>query len=260
MNADGIVTAGTRELPPPAQRVVPIFEQLAAAAGAPLTEDQRILDFGAGAGRHVGEFREAGYETVGVDQAFTSLTEGASEEEFLYSVEPPDYRLPFGDSEFDFVYSTSVMEHVIDPGSALAEISRVLRDGGISIHVFPARWRPVEPHMYTPFGGRLFQNYWSMRLWAELGIRAPVQEGWSAERTALSNVQYCKVGISYPTAREWMMRARPHFPQVGWDEATFIRASRPVSGVSRLVAPLLGAPGVRTLYRGLHTRVLVLKK
>jgi SAM-dependent methyltransferase len=220
----------------------------------------QILDFGAGAGRHVAEFREAGYRHVwGVDQTFSAHEEGSVEEEFMRRVEPPDYRLPFGDEEFDFVYSTTVMEHVTTPGGALAEIARVLKPGGFSVHVFPSRWRPIEPHMYVPFGGRV-QSYWPLRLWAALGIRSSFQRGQSATDVALSNVQYCKTGISYPTAHEWQLLASPLFEKVGWAEASFVRASRPISRVSRLYAPLLRIPGAEQVYRTFHTRVLALHR
>jgi SAM-dependent methyltransferase len=254
----GVVSSGERVLPPPSQRVVPVFEAIAEAAGVPLRPDMRVLDFGAGAGRHVAEFRATGYgDAWGVDQSFSSHTEGAVETEFLRRVEPPDYKLPFGDDEFDFVYSTVVMEHVTDPGGALTEIARVLRPGGLSVHIFPARWRPVEPHMRVPFGGRI-QSYWALRLWAGLGIRNRFQQGQRASEVALTNVQYCKTGVSYPTAHEWVLRARPLFSRVGWDEAAFVRATAPVSRASRLFAPLLRIPGAQLAYRGLHTRVLVL--
>jgi SAM-dependent methyltransferase len=253
----GTIKAGERVLPPQAQRVVPIFEAIASAAGLPLTREMRILDFGAGAGRHVGEFRDAGYEAWGVDQQFVSHSEGSVEQEFLRKTQPPDYRLPFDDGEFDFVYSTSVMEHVTKPGLALQEIARVLRPGGLSAHVFPARWRPIEPHIYVPLGGRV-QNYWALRLWAGLGIRNGFQDGMSPSQVALHNAQSCKTELSYPTAHEWELLARPLFERVGWDESTFIHASQPVSKVSRLFAPLLGVPGTERLYRAIHTRVLVL--
>jgi SAM-dependent methyltransferase len=254
------VSSSVRVLPPPAQRVVPVFEAIASHAGAPLRAHTRILDFGAGAGRHVAEFREAGYEhTLGVDQSFESHSEGAVEDEFLRRVDPPDYELPFGDGVFDFVFSTVVMEHVLDPARALAEIARVLRPGGLSVHVFPARWRPVEPHMFVPFGGR-FQSYWTLRLWAALGVRSGFQREMSAREVALSNVQYCKTGLSYPTAHEWSLWARPLFSRVGWDEATFVRATRTVSRASRLFAPFLAVPGAERAYRGFHTRVLVLER
>jgi SAM-dependent methyltransferase len=252
------VTSGIRALPPPTQRVVPVFEAIAREAGVPLRHDMRILDFGAGAGRHVAEFRASGYhDSWGIDRMFSSHSEGSVEDEFLHRAEPPEYTLPFPGDDFDFVYSTVVMEHVPSPGDALVEIARVLRPGGLSVHVFPARWRPVEPHLRVPFGGRL-QSYWTLRLWAALGLRNEFQGDMPARDVALSNVQYCKTGISYPTAHEWELRARPLFARVGWDEATFVRATAPVSRASRLLAPMCRVPGAQLLYRGLHTRVLVL--
>jgi SAM-dependent methyltransferase len=254
-----VTTAGDRVLPPPGQRVVSIFEEIARAVGQPLESGARVLDFGAGAGRHVGEFRAAGYDAWGVDQIHVSHEAGSVETEFLRRVEPPDYVLPFADAEFDFVYSTSVMEHVLDPGGALAEIARVLRSGGLSIHVFPARWRPIEPHMLVPFGGR-FQSFATMRLWARLGIRNGFQRGLPATTTALANTQYAKTGISYPTGREWELRARALFPEVEWSEPAYIRASQHVSRLSRLLARFADAPGVQRCYRTVHTRVLVLRR
>jgi SAM-dependent methyltransferase len=242
-----LTTAGTRVLPPPGQRVVKVFEHIACAAGQPLEPSARILDFGAGAGRHVGE------------QVHLSHEAGSVETAFLRRVEPPDYVLPFVDEDFDFVYSTSVMEHVLDPGSALAEIARVLRPGGLSIHVFPARWRPIEPHMLVPFGGR-FQSFTLMRMWARLGIRNSFQRGLPATTTALANTQYAKTGISYPTATEWELRAAALFSAVEWSEPAYIRGSRHVSRLSRLLARVADAPGLQRCYRTLHTRVLVLRR
>ncbi len=245
------------ELPPPSQRVVPVLEHIARATGHALRSGSDVLDFGAGAGRHVAEFRTAGYEAVGVDQQFTSHSSGLAPEHYLHRVDAPDYVLPFDADTFDLVYSTSVMEHVVDPGRALAEIARVLRPDGTSIHCFPSRWRPIEPHMYTPLGGR-FNNYALCALWAWLGIRNSHQKGLPAREVALRNTQYAKTGISYPTAREWRLRSTPLFADVRWAESAYIEATKPVSAVSRLVGRAIAVPGVESLYRGLHTRVLVL--
>jgi SAM-dependent methyltransferase len=207
----------------------------------------------------VGEFREAGYDAWGVDQIHTSHETGSVEPEFLRRVEPPHYRLPFDDNAFEFVYSTSVMEHVLDPGRALAEIARVLRSGGLSIHVFPARWRPIEPHMLVPFGGR-FQSFALMRVWARLGIRNGFQRGISPTLTALANTQYAKTGINYPTVTEWELLGRQLFSGVEWAEPAYIRGTAPVSRISRLLASVAYAPGLQRCYRTLHTRVLVLRR
>jgi SAM-dependent methyltransferase len=76
-------------------------------------------------------------------------------------VERPDYpgpfvradateRLPFGDGEFDLVYSSSVIEHVPRARRAAfaAEIRRVGRGWFVQT---PAYSFPVEPHSLLPF-------------------------------------------------------------------------------------------------------------
>jgi SAM-dependent methyltransferase len=252
-----IVSAGQRVLPPAGQRIVGVMQDIATAVGHPLDTRMRVLDFGAGAGRHVAEFRQAGYDALGVDQIHSSHAEGSVETDFLRRVEPPDYILPFDDATFDFVYSITVMEHVLDPGQALAQIARVTRPGGLSVHVFPSRWRPIEPHMYVPFGGR-FQSFALMRLWAALGIRNSLQRGLAPIDVALGNVQYAKTGIHYPTTREWEHRAQRLFSHVEWVERHYLRATRDVSRVSRITCRVIRVPGAETAYRTLHTQALAL--
>jgi SAM-dependent methyltransferase len=243
-------------LPPPRQRVVEVFEALGRATGHRIGAD--VLDFGAGAGRHVAEFRTAGYNALGVDQQHTSHAPGSAPSDYLWRVEPPDFVLPFPDGSFDFVFSTSVMEHVLDPGIALTQIARVLRPGGWSAHVFPSRWRPIEPHTYTPFGGR-FNNFALLRFWALAGIRNGFQRGLPATEVALRNAQYAKTGLNYPTAAEWRLRAQPLFTEVLWAERAYVEATADgISRVSRLIRPVIGLPGMASAYRALHTRVLVM--
>lgn len=111
--------------------------------------------------------------------------------------------------------------------------------------------------MYTPPGGR-FNSYALCALWARLGIRNNHQQGLRARDVALRNGQYAKTGISYPTAREWRLRSDPLFGDVRWAESAYIKATEPVSAVSRRVARAVAVPGVEAAYRGLHTRVLIL--
>ncbi|HET9887553.1 MAG TPA: class I SAM-dependent methyltransferase [bacterium] len=44
----------------------------------------------------------------------------------------------FAPGEFDFVFSSNMMEHVPHPDRALAGVHQVLRDDGIAIHVMPS--------------------------------------------------------------------------------------------------------------------------
>lgn len=48
--------------------------------------------------------------------------------------------LEFGDDSFDLVLSSDVMEHVIEPFAAFAEIARVLKPGGVYIFSIPTAW------------------------------------------------------------------------------------------------------------------------
>jgi hypothetical protein len=99
-----------------------------------------------------------------------------------------------------------------------------------------------------------------MKLWALLGIRNGWQRRMRPTDVALANVQFCETGSSYPTAAEWRLRAEKVFADATWAERQFVRASRPISRVSHAATPLLTVPRVERAYRGLHTRVLVLRR
>src|SRR5690606_1970352 len=48
--------------------------------------------------------------------------------------------LPFADASFDVVYSFKVLAHIEDIHTAMAEVSRVLRPGGVAFLEFYNRW------------------------------------------------------------------------------------------------------------------------
>ena len=233
---------------------------LSSRGGIP--RDYRILDFGCGQGRHVREFRAASYEAVGVDRpraeldvARSSLHDGG---EHLYSSDAQG-KFPFASESFDFCYSTSVFEHVIDYNQPISEICRVLRSGAWTLHIFPARWRPVEPHIFTPFGGR-FQHPAIISLWAHLGIRNSFQRGLRAKETAARNLTYSREGINYPPKREIVRAFNRYFDHVEFIEREFVAATREVSRLSGLLDPVISWPGVEAMYRDFHTRVLLARK
>src|SRR5436190_638001 len=75
--------------------------------GHHVTSRWSILDFGCGDGNMVAEYRAAGYQAVGADVVLPPQHDG-----WLHAIDPLDYRLPFDDQVFDFVFSNSVLEHV----------------------------------------------------------------------------------------------------------------------------------------------------
>jgi SAM-dependent methyltransferase len=60
-------------------------------------------------------------------------------------------RLPFKDASFDFVFSSSVLEHIRDRAPVYRELRRCLRPGGVMLHVMPSRtWKILQLLFYYP--------------------------------------------------------------------------------------------------------------
>lgn len=74
------------------------------------------------------------------------------------------HRLPFADGSIDAVWVQAVLEHTIDPGAIVAEMHRVLRDGGLVFANVAFMWPIVEQGYdftrYTASGLRwLFRDF-----------------------------------------------------------------------------------------------------
>jgi SAM-dependent methyltransferase len=242
----------------PDQQVVDLTIAILRDHGGGLKATDQVLDFGCGSGRHVYEFRDRGFDAWGVDSGrYARPRRAADATLFSVAESEPVYRLPYADATFDLVHSTSVFEHVLDYEAAFREISRVLKPTGWSLHVFPARWRPIEPHMYVPFGARIHHRGWFL-LWATLGIRNEFQHGKPARVVADLNWAYSQNGINYPTKRQVVAVAKRFFSSVQFAEASYIRHA---PGRTRHLRPLLSlAPALASIYRAWHTRVLLLRK
>lgn len=125
------------------------FDQLGLAPG------DRVLDVGAGFGRHVFECARRGCDVVALDYAEdevvqTRATIGAMVDageidldRFKGVLRGDATRLPFADDSFDVVITSEVLEHIQDDVSAISEMVRVLKPGGHFAATVPA-WFPEK--------------------------------------------------------------------------------------------------------------------
>ena len=101
-------------------------------------EGRRILDVGCGGGLLAEEFARLGLSVTGVDPSWSSVTtarnharQSGLEIDYLTAT---GEKLPFANGSFDSVVCADVLEHVDSPPMVIAEISRVLKEGGVFLY------------------------------------------------------------------------------------------------------------------------------
>lgn len=154
------------------------------------TPGKRVLDFGCGDGQGVQALLEAGADAYGVDVS----PEAIAEAELIVPGRclVGENHFPWPDAHFDFVVSNQVIEHVVDLDEAMAEVARVMKPGGVFLSVHPAKWQPVEMHIFVPFAhwlppGQLRQRWLAFcfaRGWGESnGATAEQQDAYLRDHT-----------------------------------------------------------------------------
>ena len=113
--------------------------------------EMRILDFGCGTGVAVEALRQDGWDVYGVDIDTAAIRLGNSliSGDRLRTMDASG-QAPFPDHFFHFVYSQAVLEHVEHPETVAHEIRRLTAPHGIGLHMLPAPFRPIEPHISMP--------------------------------------------------------------------------------------------------------------
>ncbi len=146
------------------------FEHLGLKPGA------RVLDVGCGGGRHIRQTRLLpGVDAVGLDlgaKEVRDTTKMLTDLDALpaqwggtvpgagrwVTMRGSVYKLPFADATFDCVIISEVLEHLHEDGSALGELSRVLKPGGVLAASVPREgpealcWALSKRYRNTPGG------------------------------------------------------------------------------------------------------------
>jgi SAM-dependent methyltransferase len=120
-------------------------------------ETLRIIDVGCGRGDTAAWLCAQGWDAYGIDispnyieRGREYLTRNGADPERLQLLND-DFTYPFPDGMFDIVLSDQVIEHVPDLELFASEVARISAPGASGLHNFPAKWRPVETHLLSPF-------------------------------------------------------------------------------------------------------------
>lgn len=102
----------------------------------------RVLDVGCSSGYLARPLREAGARVVGIELDPAAAAEARSVCEAVVVGDVESVDLPFEPASFDVVLCGDVVEHLRDPGAALARLRQFLRPGGRLVLTTPnvANW------------------------------------------------------------------------------------------------------------------------
>ena len=114
-------------------------------------DGKKVLEIGCGRGSTLLEFAKRGANVKGIDYAQSAIalcnnlkekasTNGNGNHLSAEFLQADAQDLPFGNEEFDIVYSVGLLEHFQDPTQILAEQWRVLKTGGFVIVQVPQRY------------------------------------------------------------------------------------------------------------------------
>ena len=135
-----------------------------------LRDGDRVLDAGCGMGFYLMAMaRLRNLSLVGVDEWWERLAWARREAVPASLLSGNLYKLPFDGASFDSVLLSEVLEHVDDEQSALRELIRVLKPGGVlAISVphahFPFWWDPIN-RIWTGLGGSPIRRGPLVGLW-----------------------------------------------------------------------------------------------
>jgi SAM-dependent methyltransferase len=102
-----------------------------------LPAGSKVLDGAIGLGQLAGRLVRQGHEVFGIDYSFEAALH-AKRTSGARPVVGDMTLLPFRDGTFDAVTSGETLEHLDDDEAAVAELSRVVRSGGICVVTVPA--------------------------------------------------------------------------------------------------------------------------
>jgi len=108
-------------------------------------ENATLLDVGCSGGTHMKYFTENGLKCKGVDLRDENVhgfeVKGCNIEKD---------KIPYEDNSFDYVYSKSLAEHVVNTDNFFSNVLRVLKPGGVFVCMTPD-WKSQMSHFWDDY-------------------------------------------------------------------------------------------------------------
>lgn len=115
----------------------------------PFREGGRMLDIGCGNGRYLLEMKNLGWQAQGVE--FNDTAVKICRDHDLEVHQGDLHSASFADNSFDLITARHLIEHVPNPAEFIAEVTRILKPGGMLNLRTPNR---------GSLGRTLFRKYW----------------------------------------------------------------------------------------------------
>jgi len=226
----------------------------------------RLLELGAGDGWQAQALQQRGFDVTAID--VEAARPGIVRH---FPVSLYDGRvLPFADDSFDAIYSSNVLEHVVDFAQIQSELARVLRPSGTAIHCVPsAIWR-----LWTTLGHPIYAARLAWRLKGAGGKRTSPNGSSPGAENSIRNASFramLRMGLVSPRHGEhgnllsehWLFSRRgwnKRFEETGWHIDSVIPAHLFYTGnelfglsmATRLRRNLASMLGSSTLIYTLH--------
>ena len=213
----------------------------------------RVLDLGAGLGRHAFEAARRGgivtaldYSTdelVSVRNTFAAMAAAGeiTADRFGGVLRGDATRLPFPDDAFDRVIVSEVLEHIQDDVRSLAEIARVLQPGGTLAATVPSWWPEKvnwmlsdEYHAPAVVGGHV-RIYSATELKAKLRAAGLVLDGQHHAHALHSPYWWLRCAVGVNNERHGAVARYKRLLE--WD---IVRAPTVTRVADRVLNPVLG--------------------
>lgn len=98
----------------------------------------RVLEFGAGTGTQAQQLKVKGFDVIAIDLGNSDY----SPDRVFPVIDYDGRHIPLPNHSVDVIFSSNVLEHVVDLPQILSEFRRVLTPGGYCVHLMPSvAWR-----------------------------------------------------------------------------------------------------------------------